>query len=131
MPTLPIEKRRVTVPPPPAQASTIIRLLFDTNGGKVVGEDRRVLPEPLHVLLRHTDLWQREQVNIDRIVGQLLLRLLGVFLDIGGVGRGAEIFVDFLKLRRVILEIIVGIGVNVEVARLNMADDGQIEIVEV
>src|ERR1700733_3752649 len=93
---------------------------------EIVDEDRRVLPQTLKLRVGDGLLPQLEDEGVDAVLGQLLLRfpqgrVVGV-----KTRRRRHLVVDRLERGAVILEVIVGIGVDADVERLDVADDRQI-----
>ena len=101
---------------------------FPGHSGQVVGEDRRVLPQAVQLGVGDDDLRQLEQERVDAIVRELLLRLAERRLIGGKIGSGGQPWRDVAELLAVVLEVIVRIGVDADVERLDMADDRQIVV---
>jgi len=78
--------------------------------------------------IRYGDLFQLEQKHIDAVVRELALGLAHQLLESVEVRRRRQRSVDVPKLLAVILEIVVGIGIDAYVEWFDVANDRQIEI---
>jgi hypothetical protein len=69
-----------------------------------------------------------EQEDVDAVVGELALRVADRRLERREVGRRGQLGVDVAELLAVVLEIIVGVGVDADVERLDVADDREVVV---
>src|SRR5580693_2527201 len=95
---------------------------------EIVDEDRRVLPQALELRIGDRHVRQLEQERVDAVLGELPLRFAERRLVGAEIRRRRHLLVDRLERRAVILEVVVRIGVDADVERLDMADDGQVVV---
>ena len=95
---------------------------------QIIREDRRTAPHALQLLVAHRELRQLVHVDVDRVGRELALNVaeqLAAALAVGSaVVPGEQVVVGLAVVAPVVLRV----GVAVEVERLDVADDGQVEV---
>ena len=98
------------------------------GAGDVVGGDGAVDPQAVHVRLPHADARGLEQEAVDRVIGDAALQIAQQAVARRLVRGGVHLGQQGVEGGAVVAEVVVLAAVDVVVHRLDVLDDGQVEL---